>query len=161
MTFLAALLIAVLPPYEAKVVSVHDGDTITVRTTETIKIRLSGVDAPELKQAHGQTSKQALANLVFGKTVTVTPVNKDRYGRTVAKIKADDREVGFQLVSTGNAWWYEQYDKHNTVYQQAQADAQVAKLGLWANPNPMPPWDFRKKGKADAPVPKAAVPANP
>lgn len=145
-TSIAALLIAFLPPFEGRVVSVHDGDTVTVRTTvETFKIRLNGIDAPELKQPHGQASKQALSEMVFGKTVTVTPINKDRYGRTVAKLKADDKEVGYRMISGGHAWWYEAYDKHNAVYQQAQSDAQGKRAGLWADANPQPPWDFRRK----------------
>lgn len=143
-SLLALFALISADPYQAKVVSVHDGDTITVRTTETIKIRLDGIDAPEIKQAHGQASKQALSDLVFGKDVTITPKSKDRYGRTLATIKADGRDVGYQLVVTGNAWWYTQYAKHNVIYQQAQTDAQGRKLGLWADSNAIPPWDFRK-----------------
>lgn len=145
MISLATLLIAFLPPYNAKVVAVHDGDTITVRTTETVKIRLDGIDAPELKQAHGQASKQALSGLVFGKTVEVVPKNKDRYGRTVAQIKADGIDVNNEMVKSGAAWWYEQYAKHDTIKQQLQSDAQARKLGLWAEQHPMPPWEFRKR----------------
>lgn len=132
-------------PYQATVVAVHDGDTITVRSDITTKIRLFGIDAPELKQPHGQASKQALSGLVFGKTVTVTPANKDRYGRTVAQIKADGVDVNNRMVEMGAAWWYTDYAKNDTIKQQLQSDAQGKRIGLWADKNPMPPWDFRKK----------------
>lgn len=132
-------------PYQATVVAVHDGDTITVRSDITTKIRLFGIDAPELKQPHGQASKQALSGLVFGKTVTVTPANKDRYGRTVAQVKADGIDVNNRMVEMGAAWWYTDYAKNDTVKQQLQSDAQGKRIGLWADKNPMPPWDFRKK----------------
>ena len=132
-------------PYQATVVAVHDGDTITVRSDITTKIRLFGIDAPELKQPHGQASKQALSGLVFGKTVTVTPANKDRYGRTVAQIKADGVDVNNKMVELGAAWWYTDYAKNDTIKQQLQSDAQGKRIGLWADKNPMPPWDFRKK----------------
>lgn len=145
MISIATLLLAFLPPYQATVVAVHDGDTITVRSDITTKIRLFGIDAPELKQPHGQASKQALSGLVFGKTVTVTPANKDRYGRTVAQIKADGVDVNNRMVEMGAAWWYTDYAKNDTIKQQLQSDAQGHKRGLWADPHPMPPWDFRKK----------------
>lgn len=132
-------------PYQATVVAVHDGDTITVRSDITTKIRLFGIDAPELKQPHGQASKQALSGMVFGKTVTVTPANKDRYGRTVAQIKADGVDVNNRMVEMGAAWWYTDYAKNDTIKQQLQSDAQGKRIGLWADKNPMPPWDFRKK----------------
>ena len=145
MISIATLLLAFLPPYQATVVAVHDGDTITVRSDITTKIRLFGIDAPELKQPHGQASKQALSGMVFGKTVTVTPANKDRYGRTVAQIKANGIDVNNRMVEMGAAWWYTDYAKNDTVKQQLQSDAQGHKRGLWADPHPMPPWDFRKK----------------
>ena len=138
-------LIMAATPYQATVVAVHDGDTITVRSDITTKIRLFGIDAPELKQPHGQASKQALSGLVFGKTVTVTPANKDRYGRTVAQIKADGVDVNNKMVELGAAWWYTDYAKNDTIKQQLQSDAQGKRIGLWADKNPMPPWDFRKK----------------
>lgn len=145
MISIAALIITLLPPYQATVVAVHDGDTITVRSDITTKIRLFGIDAPELKQPHGQASKQALSGMVFGKIVTVTPANKDRYGRTVAQIKADGVDVNNRMVEMGAAWWYTDYAKHDTIKQQLQSDAQGHKRGLWADPQPMPPWDFRKR----------------
>ena len=138
-------LIMAATPYQATVVAVHDGDTITVRSDITTKIRLFGIDAPELKQPHGQASKQALSGMVFGKTVTVTPANKDRYGRTVAQIKADGVDVNNKMVELGAAWWYTDYAKNDTIKQQLQSDAQGKRIGLWADKNPMPPWDFRKK----------------
>ena len=142
---LATLLLAYAPPFEAKVISVYDGDTITVRTTETIKIRLDGVDAPELKQPHGQASKQALSALVFGKTITVKPKSKDRYGRTIARLEADGIDINLQMVATGHAHWYQQYAKNDMPLANAQAKAKAEKAGIWIDPNAIPPWEFRKK----------------
>ena len=148
MISIATLILAFLPPYQATVVAVHDGDTITVRSTETVKIRLYGVDAPELKQPHGQASKQALSGLVYGKTIEVIPKNKDRYGRTVAQIKADGVDVNNKMVALGAAWWYTDYAKHDTIKQMLQTEAQGKRAGLWAEEHPMPPWEFRKRKKA-------------
>ena len=145
LTALATLLLTFAPPFEAKVVAVYDGDTITVRTDETIKIRLDGIDAPELKQPFGQASKQAMSGLVFGKTITVKPKSKDRYGRTLARLEADGIDVNLQMVATGHAHWYEQYAKADMLLANAQAKAKAEKAGIWIDPNAIPPWEFRKR----------------
>lgn len=146
-TLIAIITCALLDPFDAQVVSVHDGDTITVRSTETSKIRLYGIDAPELKQPHGQASKHALSEMTFGKSVKVTPIGKDRYGRILAKVEFDGVDVNRAMVEQGGAWWYEQYAKGSFDLQNAQSKAQAEKIGLWAEMQPIAPWDYRKKGK--------------
>lgn len=96
-----------------RVVAVHDGDTITIRTTDdqTVKVRLAGIDAPETKQPFGTRAKQALADMVFGRQVTVGDRGQDRYGRTLGDVQIDGRRVGLQLVNAGMAWHYRQYDQ--------------------------------------------------
>lgn len=147
---LTALVLCFAPPFEAVVVSVYDGDTITVRTDETIKIRINGIDAPELKQPFGQASKQAMSGLVFGKKVTIKPEKKELYGRTIARVEVDGRDVSVQMVETGMAWWYQQYAKRDTELQSAQTKAKSAKLGVWSVPNAIAPWEYRKNKKAVA-----------
>lgn len=142
---IATLLLAFAPPYEATVISVYDGDTITVRTTERIKIRLDGIDAPELKQPYRQESKDALSALVFGKVILVKPKSKDLYGRTIARLEADGVDVNLQMVATGHAWWYRQYAKNDMPLANAQAKAKAEKAGIWIDPNAIPPWEFRRK----------------
>ena len=142
---LATLLLAFAPQFEAKVISVHDGDTITVRTDETIKIRLDGIDAPELKQPFGQASKQALSGLVFGQVVTVKPGKKDRYGRLLARVEIGGKDASLTMVETGMAHWYEQYAKRDKELQSAQTQAKTASRGLWSDPSVIAPWEFRKK----------------
>jgi micrococcal nuclease len=144
-TLLATLLLTFAPPFEAKVIAVYDGDTITVRTDETIKIRLDGIDAPELKQPFGQASKQAMSGLVFGQTVTVKPGKKDRYGRLLARVEIAGKDASLTMVETGMAHWYEQYAKHDTQLQSAQAQAKTARRGLWSDPTVVAPWEYRKK----------------
>jgi endonuclease YncB( thermonuclease family) len=144
-TLLATILLTFAPPFEAKVIAVYDGDTITVRTDETIKIRLDGIDAPELKQPFGQASKQAMSGLVFGQTVTIKPGKKDRYGRLLARVEIGGKDVSLTMVETGMAHWYEQYAKNDTELQTAQAQAKTARRGLWSDPSVIAPWEYRKK----------------
>lgn len=128
-----------------RVVSVADGDTITVLTAEKnqVKIRLAGIDAPESGQEYGQKSKEALAAIVAGKAVTVTEDGKDRYGRTIGWVKTGETDANREMVKTGWAWHFTQYNKDPDI-TKLQATAKEAHRGLWASPNPpMPPWEYR------------------
>ena len=137
--------------YEAYVVGITDGDTITVLVNqhEQVKIRLYGIDCPEKKQAFGTKARQFLADLLFNRTVSVQPIQRDRYGRLVAKVYVDNRDVGLTMIKYGYAWWYQQYAKKSTDYKQAQAKAKRQQLGLWADANPVAPWMFRKHKKEE------------
>ena len=149
---IAALILLLLPlsalaaDYPARVVGVADGDTLTVLTAEKkqVKIRLSGIDAPETGQDYGSRAKQAASELSFGKDVTIRPTDTDRYGRTVADvILPDGRSMNRELVRHGLAWWYREYAPANRELARLETDARAAGRGLWAQANPTPPWDWR------------------
>ena len=95
----------------ARVVGVHDGDTLTAMTDDKrqLKVRLHGIDAPELGQPFGQASKRALSDMVFGKQVTLHTTGTDRYKRTLARVTVGDIEVEAQVIATGHAWNYSRY----------------------------------------------------
>ena len=131
-----------------KVISVADGDTITVLrsqdgTKTPVKIRLSGIDTPEKKQDYGNKAKQALSAKVFGKTVTVTYKTKDRYGRTIGDIHLNGVWINLEMVSEGLAWHYKHYSKDKRL-ADAEAAARKMHYGLWADKDPIPPWDYRR-----------------
>lgn len=132
--------------FAGKVVAVHDGDTLTVmHDAKGEKIRLYGVDAPELAQAYGMKAKQFTSEACFGREVTVTVQDKDRYGRTVGEvILSDGRSLNQELVRAGMGWWYRAYAKNNQTLEGLESDARAARRGLWADKNPTPPWAFRK-----------------
>ncbi|MFM8931542.1 MAG: thermonuclease family protein [Gemmataceae bacterium] len=132
--------------HQWKCVGVHDGDTVTClnENNEQQKIRLAEIDAPELKQDFGQRSREALAAMVFGKTITVVDQNKDRYGRWIGRLYADGIDVNRQMVATGYAWHYASYSKDPSLGVLMQ-QAKDQKLGLWGQGDPIPPWDYRKK----------------
>ena len=92
-----------------KVVGVHDGDTLTLRTiNETLRVRLSGIDTPELGQPFGNNAKQALSSMVFGKSVTISSTGKDRYGRSLGIVFLGNGNVS-KIIRKGMAWHYKQY----------------------------------------------------
>ena len=130
----------------AKVVRVLDGDTIEVlHNHHPERIRLSGIDCPEKRQAFGQRAKQAMSELVHGKEVTVQTHGHDKYKRTLANlILSDGTSVNQQLVKEGWCWWYRKYAPGDTVLEGLEKEAREARKGLWADPYPVPPWEWRK-----------------
>jgi endonuclease YncB( thermonuclease family) len=128
-----------------KVVGVADGDTITVlhdRRPETI--RLNGIDAPEKGQAFGNRAKQFTSELAFGEVVHVLVRDQDRYGRTVADVRlSDGRGLNHEVVRAGYAWWFRRYSTDQSL-GAAEAEARAARRGLWADPQPIAPWDWRQ-----------------
>jgi len=134
------------PEITGRVVGVHDGDSITVLASGNaqLKVRLDGIDAPELKQPFSQQSKQALSGLVFGKTVNLLVTGTDRYKRTLAVVMVAGLNVNREMVIQGLAWRYEKYSK-DAALLAAQNEAKAAKRGLWADVSPVPPWEWRKR----------------
>ena len=139
------ILILYLPLFalSGKVVSIHDGDTITLlQDKQQIKVRLFGIDAPELKQPYGKKSKQFLANLIAGQIVEVEENGKDRYKRTIGTIYLNGIDINAQMVANGYAWAYRKFSKKYTP-QESQAKKQ--RLGLWRDKEPILPWEWRKR----------------
>lgn len=142
--------IAYAESFSGKVIGVSDGDTISVmRGGRAEKVRLYGIDAPEKKQAFGNRAKQAASDLAFGKMVTVTVVGRDRFGRTVGEvIIPNGRSMNRELLRAGYAWWYWQFAKNDKTLRRLEEEARAARRGLWQDRDPIPPWEFRKKQRA-------------
>ncbi|MFY7953916.1 MAG: thermonuclease family protein [Armatimonadaceae bacterium] len=138
--------------FSGRVVGVSDGDTITVLASgnRQVKVRLDGIDAPESRQDYGQRAKQLASDLVFGKQVTVTTKERDRYGRTVGSVTVGGVDVNLAMVSAGMAWWYRQYAPGNAALERAESSARAARRGLWASSSPVPPWEFRRGGRGSS-----------
>ena len=133
--------------FSGRVVSVADGDTITVLVgREQVKVRLIEIDAPERAQAFGNRAKQALAAMVFGKDVEVEERGKDRYKRTLGRVVVNGLDANAEMVRQGYAWVYRKYSK-NPGLLRLETEAREAKRGLWMDAEPMPPWEWRHRGK--------------
>ena len=130
-----------------RVTRVLDGDTVDLLTAqqENIRIRLNAIDAPEKGQAYGQRARKFLDDLVYGRNVRVQYNSKDRYGRVVGDIYLGEELINLKLVEAGLAWHYVMFAKDNKIMAAAEAEARAAKRGLWQEPHPIPPWDFRKQ----------------
>ena len=133
-------------PEEAKWVKVDrvvDGDTIVLM--DKTRVRLHGIDTPERDQPYGKQATRALDGLIKTK-VFVEEKDTDRYGRLVGVLyTAEGLNVNLEMVCNGHAWWYERYARFDSDLEDCQESAQEARLGLWADENPMAPWEWRRK----------------
>ena len=137
---------------------VTDGDTLTVLGpgNAQYQVDLAGIDAPELGQRYGQTSKARLSRLVTGYFVLVDWQERDPYKRFVGKVLMSGQDVGLEQLRAGLAWHCDRYQHDQTprereAYAQAEEEAQEAHRGLWADDDPISPWDWRG-GKRSVPA---------
>ncbi len=150
---LALLLVVMGVPVSAEtllgqVVSVQDGDTLTVRVAgQPVKVRLAGIDAPERDQPFGEKSRQSLSRMALNQTASVAVRKIDDYGRTIGAVTVAGLNVEAEQVQRGLAWVYRQYS-HDPQLLALEAEAKAARRGLWAEANPMPPWDWRHSGQS-------------
>lgn len=135
-----------------RVVGVADGDTITVldSTNTQHKIRLNGIDAPEKNQAFGNVSKKSLSDLVFNQHVDIEWFKYDKYERKLGKVYLNNEDICLEQIKRGLAWYNSKYkgdlvQEDRITYVQTQQEAEANKTGLWVDPDPIPPWDFRKQ----------------
>lgn len=131
--------------FDAKVVNVHDGDTLTVLLDHhQVRIRLVEIDAPELGQAFGRRSRDSLAGMCAGAIAHVNDHGPDRYGRTLGRVKCGSFDANSEQVMRGMAWVYVRYAPKNSPMYAFQAQARLERRGLWAEPAPLPPWEWRR-----------------
>lgn len=153
MKIISAVLVVLLLPavsfadFTGRVVGVTEGDTITVlQGAWGKKIRLHGIDAPEQGQPFSTKAKQVTSAWVFGKTVTVQIHGRDKYGRTIGDvIFPEGGTLNRALVKAGLAWWYCTYAPRDHVLRDLELEARRDRRGLWADPDPVPPWCARKR----------------
>lgn len=132
---------------DGPVVRVLDGDTLEVlHNQHPERIRLSGIDCPEKGQAFGTRAKQAASKLVFGREVTLQTYGQDKYERTLGDaFLLDGTHVNHMLVKDGWCWWYPKYAPLDTKLEMLEAVAKAARRGLCPDPQPVPPWEWRKR----------------
>ena len=126
------------------VTKVIDGDTIEVRQEKrNYKVRLSEIDAPEINQRFGTESKNFLASLILNKEIELIYITEDRYGRIVAKIYKDNKDINRSMVRSGLAWVYDYYVEDQSLYND-QNLAKKNSFNIWSEASPTPPWVFRR-----------------
>lgn len=154
---LSSPALAIKTTLQGKIMQVKDGDTVVFSPVEGgqfLTCRLYGIDAPEIAhnrfgmggQPYGVEAGTELKRMILGQDVEVTTTGQKTYKREVCIIKKDGTDINLEMVKRGAAWAYKHYLKrpYASEYIEAENEARAKKLGLWKNPNPTPPWEFRK-----------------
>lgn len=153
-TILAVILLCLAATaasaWPARVQRVIDGDTVEVRRDGQVEtVRIAGIDAPERGQPGGDAARLALEAILGGGEVEVLASGRDRHGRTIARIERGGRDVGRLLVQAGHAWQFTRYDD-SAGLRQAEQFARANGLGLWADPDALAPWLWRRQSRTGA-----------
>jgi endonuclease YncB( thermonuclease family) len=134
-----------------KVVGIKDGDSFVLLDDDRIQhqVRLAGIDAPERSQSYGHVAKRSLSNMIFGKTIQVVWQTRDSYKRMVGKVLLQGEDINLRQIESGYAWHYRQYQHEQNltdrqVYTDAEISARRSRQGLWQEPEPIPPWRYRR-----------------
>ena len=135
--------------WPARVVGVPDGDSLKVeRQGKIYKVRLYGIDSPEYGQEDFRPARDYTRDRVSGRTVAITVMDKDRYGRVVALVERDGQLINRELVARGLAWMYPRYCTIEPLCNEMEALQQSAReqrLGLWQGERPLPPWKWKRQ----------------
>lgn len=131
-----------------KVVAITDGDTFKLLTKDStlIRVRVANIDCPERKQPFSKRAKQFTSDAIFDKYVKVEEFKKDRYGRSIAYVYYDNKNLSKELLKAGFAWHYVKYSNDKTL-QKLEEIAKSNKKGLWLDPHAIAPWDWRSNKK--------------
>ena len=131
-----------------KVIGIKDGDTVVILLEGNIQktLRVAEVDCPENSQPFGKNAKQFTSDQIFGKQINFIETDIDRYGRTIAKIYYDNKYLSAEIIKAGFGWWYYHYSNDKNL-KMLEDKASKNKIGLWSDPNSIPPWEWRKLKK--------------
>lgn len=134
-----------------RVLRVLDGDSLVLQQgRHEVSVRLAAVDAPERDQAHAEAARAALRACAGGRIVMVQVTATDRHGRRVGRLESAGEDCGLRLVRQGHAWHAKAFEREQPLgdrlaYAAAQREARRQRLGLWQDPNPTPPWAWRRE----------------
>jgi endonuclease YncB( thermonuclease family) len=138
--------VAALADISGRVVAVHDGDTLTLAEHgKKTRVRLNGIDAPELAQHYGKSSRSALTRLCRGKDATVAEQGKDEDGVLLGAVKCKGVDVNAEQVKQGLAWVFRTYSPLGSPLYELETNARLMQRGLWRDKDPTPPWEWRKQ----------------
>jgi endonuclease YncB( thermonuclease family) len=143
--------LAVLADVSGRVVHVHDGDSLTLMDHgKKLRVRLAGIDAPELAQPYGWQALHALSKLCRGKEATLVERGKEDDGRIIASVTCEKTDASAEQVKKGLAWVFRTYLPLGSPLYELETSARLMQRGLWRDKDPMPPWEWRKQHPAAA-----------
>ncbi|MDQ7785036.1 MAG: thermonuclease family protein [Desulfomonilaceae bacterium] len=129
-------------------VAVLDGDSLKILLDDhpiLVEVRLFGVDCPDHGQPFAEEATAFTSRMALNKVVTLEPTALDRYGRTVAVVRVNGESLNHALVEAGLAWWFRHFAPGDKTFQRLEREARASGRGLWARPDPIPPWKWRRR----------------
>lgn len=133
-----------------RVIEVNSGDVITIfNLNRPVRIKLLGVDAPEVDQPFGEVAKKHLSDLVYDRSVVVEYSGIAADSSLRGRVLLNNSDIGAQMIRDGAAW----FDPNNQerlspmdreVYRHSEQAARNERRGLWQAENPVAPWEFVK-----------------
>ncbi|MHB9137897.1 MAG: thermonuclease family protein [Victivallaceae bacterium] len=146
MLFLLLTFVLAAETITGKVSWIYDGDSFLMQMEGgQVQVRIWGIDAPECKQPGGREAAKFLIGLIKDKNVSVEKVELDSYGRIVGKVYCESLYVNLEILKNGHAWWYRHYAPQENEFRRAEENAKARKIGLWSNPNPVNPREWREQ----------------
>jgi endonuclease YncB( thermonuclease family) len=145
-----------------KVIQVNDGDELTLfNLNRPVRIKLIGIDAPEMDQAFGVTAKQHLADLVLDKQVIVEYSGISHNSSLIGRVLFNESDMNAQMIRDGAAWFDPRYksqlsDTLNEIYYQSELAARNEKRGLWQSGDAVAPWEFVRAKESQRNVAQSA-----
>ena len=141
-------VVQVVERFNGQVIRVSDGDTCDVETPSgrVVRIRIYGIDAPELAQPFGKESRKYLDKKILRQQVIIEKYYDDQYGRCVGRVIMNGKDLALELLEEGIVWHYVQYC-NDPAYAKAEQQARQEQKGLWKSSDggePTPPWEYRK-----------------
>jgi endonuclease YncB( thermonuclease family) len=141
--------VSAIADLSGRVVAVHDGDTLTVVDHgRKVRVRLDGIDAPELAQRYGKSSRNALSRLCRGKSAAVAERGKDEEGNVLGSVTCDKTDASAEQVKRGYAWVFRTYLPLGSPLYELETNARLMQRGLWRDKDPTPPWEWRQQRPA-------------
>jgi endonuclease YncB( thermonuclease family) len=135
---------------DARVTHIGDGDSLSVCIAgQEARVRLLYVDAPEYRQPFGKEARRSLGELCADRVARLSWQQKDRYGRILARVSCQEIDVNAEQVRRGMAW-VSSLDKPEEGFYAAQRQARESGLGLWSDPDRIPPWQWRREHRSHA-----------
>jgi len=132
----------------AKVISVEEGDRLTIRhggRTKTIYVK--DIDCPQLTQPYGKHAKRVTASYVANRDVVIRGLSADKQKRLSAEVLLHDgRSLGRELLKEGMAWWKRSPSADQRL-ELLEELARASGKGLWSDPKPIPPWEWKQQAK--------------
>jgi len=146
--FIASVVPAVAGEITGRIVTVPAGDRLRVASAgAVITVRLAGVACPEKGQPYAEEARRFTSDLALHTVVKVTVTDRDRAGHATGEVTLmDGKSLNREVLRAGYGWWHEHTSKDETL-RGTEEEARRERRGLWADPDPLPPWEFQRKKK--------------